>query len=306
VTKKPFTAKMLLDRLKKLIGPRGPRGPRTNIEKRFQTIARVGQGSMSKLWKARDLMTGRTVALKVLDMDQIERQTERMRRAYNGMVPPTEGELSVKLKHPNVVQTFDHGVTSKRELFLVMEFIEGVGLNFLVETRTPQMNGKRIPYLIQAADGLAYVHQQQLIHRDFCPRNLMVSQEGVVKIIDFGLTVPNTSDFCRPGNRAGTANYMAPELIKRETTDERIDIFAFGVTAYECMTGRLPWDAPDTTQMMVMHMNTPPKDPREVRPDIDETFGKLLLRMLAQNPKKRIGSMKEVAESLRALPRQDY
>src|SRR5262245_54128195 len=151
-----------LDQLKKLskqlLGPRGPRGPRTNLEKRFQTIVRVGQGSMSKLWKARDLASGRTVALKVLDMDQINRQLERMRRAYAGAVPPTEGELSVRLRHDNIVLTYDHGVSTKRELFLVMEFIEGVGMNFLIETNSPQIAGKRIGYLAQAADGLAYVH----------------------------------------------------------------------------------------------------------------------------------------------------
>jgi serine/threonine protein kinase len=292
-----------LDTFKHLFGPRGPR---VNLEQRFQTIVRVGQGSMSKLWKARDLKTGRTIALKVLDMVQTNRQLERMKRAYAGAVPPSEGELSVKLKHQNVVQTFEHGTSTTGDQFLVMEFIEGVGFNFLVETNSPQIAGKRIEYLAQAADGLAYIHQQNIIHRDFCPRNMMVNPEGVVKLIDFGLAVPNTPEFRRPGNRSGTANYMAPELIKRGATDERIDIFAFGVSAYECITGKLPWDAPDTTQMMVMHMNNPPKDPREIRPDIDDDLVKLLLRMLAQNPKKRIGSMKEVAEALRGLKRQNY
>src|SRR5262245_33103625 len=161
---------------------------------------------MSKLWKARDLKSGRTVALKVLDMPQIKRQIERMKRAYGGATPPSEGEVSIKLRHDNVVQTFDHGLSTKREQFLVMEFIEGVGMNFLIETNSPQITGKRIGYLAQAADGLAYMHEQKLIHRDFCPRNLMVNGEGVVKLIDFGLTVPNTPEFRRPGNRAGTAN----------------------------------------------------------------------------------------------------
>jgi serine/threonine protein kinase len=292
-----------LDKFKSLFGKRGPR---VNLEKRFHTIVRVGQGSMSKLWKARDLMTGRTVALKVLDMVQINRQLERMRRAYAGAVPPSEGELSLKLRHDNVVHTYDHGVSTKGEQFLVMEFIEGVGLNFLIEANSQQISGKRIGYLAQAADGLAYVHEQQIIHRDFCPRNLMVTPEGVVKLIDFGLAVPNTPEFRRPGNRSGTANYMAPELIKRGSTDERIDVFSFGVSAYECITGKYPWEAPDTTQMMVMHMNNPPKDPRVIRPDVDEELAKLLMRLIAQNPKKRIGSMKEAADGLRSLKKQDY
>jgi len=252
------------------------------------------------------LMTGRTVALKVLDMVQMRRQLERMRRAYGGLVPPSEGEVSVKLRHENVVHTYDHGLSTNREQFLVMEFIEGVGLNFLIETKAPQLVGKRIEYLAQAADGLAYMHELGYVHRDFCPRNLMVNTEGVVKLIDFGLAIPNTPEFRRPGNRAGTANYMAPELIKREVTDHRVDIFSFGVSAYECLTGRLPWDAPDSTQMMVMHMNTPPRDPREVRPDLDAELAQLLLRALAPSPKKRIASMKQIAEALRSLERRDY
>src|SRR5262245_61660377 len=206
----------LLDQLKSMFSGGGPR---VNLDKRFQTIVRVGQGSMSKLWKARDLMTGRTVALKVLDMVQMNRQLERMKRAYGGAVPPSEGALSVQLKHNNIVHTYDHGVSTKREQFIVMEFIEGVGFNFLIETKSQQLTGKRINYLIQAADGLAYVHEQKFIHRDFCPRNLMVNPEGTVKLIDFGLAVPNTKEFRRPGNRSGTANYMAPDLIKSKPTD---------------------------------------------------------------------------------------
>src|SRR5262245_967748 len=130
-----------LDTFKRMFGPRGPR---VDLEKRFHMIVRVGQGSMSKLWKARDLMSGRTVALKVLDMVQINRQVERMKRAYAGAVPPPEGELAVKLRHTNVVHTYDHGISTKEEQFLVMEFIEGVGLNFLIETHSPQIEGKRI------------------------------------------------------------------------------------------------------------------------------------------------------------------
>jgi eukaryotic-like serine/threonine-protein kinase len=188
----------------------------------------------------------------------------------------------------------------------VMEFIEGVGLNFLIETKSQHLNGKRINYLIQAAEALAYVHEQKFIHRDFCPRNLMVNPEGTVKLIDFGLAVPNSPEFRRPGNRSGTANYMAPELIKREPTNERVDVFSFGVSAYECITGKFPWEAPDTTQMMVMHMNTPPKDPRKIRPDIDDDLAKVLMQTIAQNPKKRFSNMREVTESFRSLKRQNY
>ena len=290
----------VLAKLKSLFGPRGPR---ENLDKRFHRLAQVGQGSMSKVFRARDLKSGRTVALKVLDKEKTERL---MARDYGGAVRPTEGEVANSLRHENVVQTFDHGTSTDNELFLVMEFIEGSGLNLLIETKSTALDGKRIEYLIHAAHGLAYFHEQNFIHRDFCPRNLIVNKEGVIKLIDFGLSVPNTPEFRRPGNRTGTASYMAPELIKRATTDQRIDVFSFGVTAYECLVERLPWDATDSIQRMVQHMNTPPHDPRKLKPDIDDELAKLLLRGIAQSPKQRIPSMNEFAEALGELKRQDY
>jgi serine/threonine protein kinase len=293
----------VLAKLKSLFGSKGPR---VDLEKRFQTIMRVGQGSMSKLWKARDFKSGRTVALKVLDMAIINRQTERMKRAYAGKLPPNEGEVSVALKHPNVVITYEWGTSTKNEIFLVMEFIEGIGLNFLVETKDPRLAGKRLNFLVQAAEGLAYMHEQKYIHRDLNPRNMMLTPDETLKLIDFGLAVPNTPEFQKPGNRTGSINYMAPELIKRMPINERIDIFSFGVSCYEVLVGRFPWEASESTERMKQHMNVPPADPRKLNPDIDDELAKLLLRGVAQDPKKRIPSMKDFAEALRSLKRQDY
>src|SRR5262249_4282238 len=143
----------VLSRLKSMFGGGTPR---IDIEKRFHSLVRVGQGSMSKLFRARDPTSGRTVALKILD----KRKTAGlMARNYGGAVRPSEGGISVGLRHPNVVHTFEHGLSTKDEQFLVMEFIEGVGFNFLIETKDRKLQGKRINYLIQAAEGLAYVHE---------------------------------------------------------------------------------------------------------------------------------------------------
>lgn len=289
----------MLTRLKEFFSSR----KRVDLDKRFVKLARVGQGSMSKLYKARDLETGRIVALKVLDKEKTERL---MQRTFGGKPRPSEGEIAVSLRHPNVVTTYEHGIATTGEPFLVMEFIEGVGLNYLIDTNDPSLNGRRIDLLIQAAEGLAYVHQAGYIHRDVCPRNMLVTNDGIVKLIDFGLAVPNTPEFRAPGNRTGTPHYMAPELIRREPTDERIDVFSFAVSAYELLTGHLPWEGPDTLQIMLAHINQPPKDPREYRPDLDDDLVRLLYRGLAQNPNRRIRSMKEFAEALRALPRKDY
>ena len=281
-------------------------GPRVDLDKRFQTIMRVGQGSMSKLWKARDFKSGRTVALKVLDMVIIRRQIERMKRAYGGKLPPNEGEISVLLKHPNIVHTYEWGTSTKDDIFLVMEFIEGLGLNFLVDTKSPAIEGKRINYLIQAGEGMAYIHEQKFIHRDLNPRNMMVTPDGVLKLIDFGLTVPNTPDFQKPGNRTGSINYMAPELIRRNPIDERIDVFSFGVTCYEVLVGQFPWAAAESSDRMKQHMNAPPAAPKKLNANIDDELAKLLLRGIVNDPKKRIPSMKDYLEALRSLKRQDY
>jgi serine/threonine protein kinase len=276
--------------------------PIVDIEKRFELLGRTGQGSMSKVFRARDREIGRTVCLKILDKEKAARFDAR----FPGLVRPSEGGVLMSLRHKNVVQTFDHGLSKKGEPFLVMELIEGNGMNFLIETRSPNLEGKRIDRLIQIADGLEYIHQQKFLHRDMCPRNVMVTPEGVVKIIDFGLTIPYSPDFCKPGNRTGTPNYLAPELIKRITTDHRVDLFALGVTAYEMLTGQLPWEKSQSLQTLLSHLNSPGKDPRGFRPDLDERAAKLLIKAIDRDPKARFQSAAEFREALRVLPKQDY
>src|SRR5262249_7861851 len=156
--------------------------PRTDITQRFDIIAQRGPGSMSKVFKAHDRKIGRVVCLKVLD----KVKTARFEARFPGLVRPTEGAILMSLHHPNVVKTYDHGMTKTGEQFLVMEWIEGVGFNYLIETKNAALKGKRVPYLIEVAEGLEYIHNQRYMHRDICPRNIMLNQEGVVKLIDFG------------------------------------------------------------------------------------------------------------------------
>jgi serine/threonine protein kinase len=278
----------------------GKKMPRVHIEKRFELISRIGQGSMSKVWRARDRNIGRTVCLKVLD----KAKTAKFEERFAGMVKPTEGEILTQLKHKNVVSAFDHGFSTKGEQFIVMELIEGVGLNFLVETKAAQLKGKRIKYLVQLTEALDFVHRQKILHRDICPRNVMITSEDEVKLIDFGLSVPYTPEFCRPGNRTGTADYMAPEIIKRMSTDHRIDLFALGVTAYEMFTGVLPWEkVPDTSQTLLNHINAPGRDPLDVKPDLDKQTAQFLKKAIDREPNRRFQQALEFREALKALPK---
>ncbi len=273
-----------------------------DIGKRFDLMGACGPGSMSKVHRARDRKIGRTICLKVLDKEK----TARFEARFPRLIRPTEGAILMSLRHRNVVQAFDHGLTTRGEQFIVMELVEGPGLNFLIETRNASLNGKRVDYLVQTADGLEYAHQHGFLHRDICPRNIMVDPEGTVKLIDFGLSIPYRPEFCKPGNRTGTPNYLAPELIKRVTTDHRVDLFALGVTAYEVFTGELPWEKSRSLETLLKHLNTPGRDPREYVPDMEEPLANFLIKAIKRDPKERFQTALAFREALKALPRQDY
>lgn len=271
--------------------------PKVNLKKRFDLLGRTGQGSMSKVYRARDNKLGRVVCLKVLD----KAKTLKFEARFPGLNRPPEGAICVALRHRNVVQTFEYGVSLEGEPFVVMELIDGVGLNFLVETRSPNLAQHAVDFLVQAADGLEYIHQERYLHRDICPRNIMVDKANVLKYIDFGLTVPYTKEFIKPGNRTGTPNYMAPELIKRQATDHRVDLFALGVTAFEVFTGELPWERAQSLETVMSHLNTPGKDPRKYLPDMDDQTAKLLLKAIERDPAKRFQTAKEFRDALKSL-----
>jgi eukaryotic-like serine/threonine-protein kinase len=200
------------------------------------------------------------------------------------------------------VQTYDYGVTTDGEQYVVMELVDGVGLNYLIETRNPQLDGNRINFLSQMCDALEFVHRQGYLHRDICPRNVMVTKEGVVKLIDFGLSIPSRDSFLRPGNRTGTPNYLAPELIRRNATDRRVDLFALGVTAYEVFTGDLPWEKTQSLQTLLSHMNVPGKNPRDIKPDLDDKTTEFLVKAIERDPRDRFQTAAEFRDALHELP----
>jgi eukaryotic-like serine/threonine-protein kinase len=272
--------------------------PKIDLRKRFELLNRTGQGSMSRVWRARDKSLGRVVCVKILD----KVKTAKFEARFPGLNKPREGVICMCLRHPNIVQTMEFGLTTEGDYYLVMELIEGMGLNFLVETKSERLEGRRIEYLSQTADALEYLHKQGFLHRDICPRNIMVTNEEVVKLIDFGLTVPNRPEFCKPGNRTGTPNYLAPELIRRTTTDHRVDLFALGVTAYEVFCHVLPWEKAESLQTLLSHMNSAGRDPREYRPDLDKATASFLIKAIDRDPNKRFQTAAEFKEALLRLP----
>jgi serine/threonine protein kinase len=271
-----------------------------DLKKRFDLIGRTGQGSMSKVWRARDMTYGRVVCVKLLD----KAKTAKFEARFLGINKPLEGAICVQLRHKNVVQTTEYGITTQGEYYLVMEMIDGMGLNYLIETKSPQLEGNRVLLLTQIADALEYLHKQSFLHRDVCPRNVMVTKENLVKLIDFGLTVPNRPEFCRPGNRTGTPNYLAPELIRRVTTDLRVDMFALGVTAYEVYTGKLPWEKTESLATIMSHMNSSGRDPREIAPGMDDATAAFLRKAIERDPRERFQNCAEFRDALKNLPKR--
>lgn len=272
-----------------------PRIPRVNIKQRFELIGRVGQGSMSKVWRARDYTTGRVVSLKILD----KLKTEELEARFVGLEKPKEGEIAVRFNHPHIVKTYEHGLTTDQEQFLVMEFIEGYSLSFLVEAQNEDMKTNCLRYMIQLGEAIQYFHDEGWIHRDICPRNIMVNNDHELKLIDFGLVVPNTPPFLQPGNRTGTAAYMAPELIKRQKTSQKIDIFSYAVTCYEMLTRRLPWKAAETMEAVLQHINSPPEHIQNLLPDLDPRIADTIMKGLELYPQDRWQTINEMLEPLK-------
>jgi len=281
----------LLGKLRMLVGGRR----RTRLDD-FIIYGQVAKGSMSKVYRARDPLRGIVVAIKILDPER----AAAMKKINTLYRDETEGEMAIRLRHPNLVVTYESGKLKDSE-YLIMEYIDGVGLNYLVETRSPRLVGKRLKIMRQVAEGVAYMHEQGYAHRDVCPRNVLLTVDDTPKMIDFGLTVPLKPEFMRRGNRTGTPSYMAPELIRRRVVDHRVDVFAYGVSLYETFTGQLPWPGGDTMAKMVQHLNVPPRDPRSVNPQISAELANLILDATESDPRRRVPSMTEVVERMARL-----
>lgn len=279
----------LLDRLKSLMGTR-----KLNVSTRFALLRAAISGTMSKFYMARDLRTGDIVGLKTLDPEK----TAFFESRFRGLNKPCEGEIASQLIHPHIVKTLEYGLTDQDEQYLVMEFLEGAGMNSLLVAQDQQLQGRRVRFIRQTAEALAAVHSAGFIHRDVCPRNLILTGDGEnLKLIDFGLSVPATKTFMQPGNRTGTPNYMAPELVRRLPTDQRLDIFAFGVTAYEICTNELPWVRGQDGRAAMTH-NTPPTNIHKYCPDVNPQLAKAIRRCIEPKVEQRCRSMEEFLERI--------
>lgn len=256
-----------------------------DVKERFVVVREAISGTMSKFYMVRDRATGQIYGLKILDAEK----TEAFESRFLGLEKPSEGEIASRFDHPRVVKTYEYGQTTKGEHFLLMDYVEGTGLNSLIRTQEAGLAGNRLAIMRQMAEAVEAVHAADLIHRDICPRNFICSNDfQSVTLIDFGLTVPAEREYMLPGNRTGTPNYMAPEIIRRRPTDQRLDIFALGVTCFQLCAMDLPWPSLDASgKAAVLHDTREPTNILELRPDLNRSLAELIHLCMSKNPSER-------------------
>lgn len=277
-------------------------GGKVDVASRYEILREAVSGTMSDFHMARDRSTNEIVGLKILD----KAKTDALEARFKGLKKPTEGEIATTFNHPRIVRTFSHGITTNNEQFLVMEYLDGPGLNSLIIGRSKMLDGNRLALARHAAEAIEAVHEAGYIHRDICPRNFVCSPDATsLKLIDFGLTLPATREFMQPGNRTGTPNYMSPEVVRRKQTDQRLDVFSFGVSMYELFAFDLPWQRGDTGQAAMTHGMSAPPPLRKFYPRIHPTLETAIHKCMEANPESRFQNITQFLKTTSRLKHED-
>ena len=261
---------------------------------RYQILERVGQGGMGVVYRARDPVLDRDVAIKSLLVDFGVDQDARARFQQ-------EARAAARLQHPNIVTIYEFG-EQEDSPYLIMEFLGGDDLEGLLHREPPLDLVQRLDIVAQLCDGLAFAHAQRVVHRDIKPGNVRVLEDGSVKLLDFGIATVQRTD-ATSGGVAGSAAYASPEQLSMEPVDGRSDLFSVGVLAYELLTGRLPFtgDSPPAVVYQVLHAEPPPL--RSIAPQLPAALEEVITRALQKTPEKRWGSAQELGDALRAVAR---
>lgn len=262
--------------------------PLLDLSARFVLDRHAYTGTMSRFHVAREIGTGKVYGIKLLDAEKLALFRDR----FKGLQRPEEGEIGMRINHDRVAKTFEYGKTTTGIEYILMEYIDGPGMNLLVRDQNSEMVAHRLNLIRQMAEGVQAVHDAGFIHRDVCPRNFICHHDLTwLKLIDFGLSVPNEAPFRQPGNRTGTPQYMAPEIIRRRATDHRVDVFAFGITVYRMLTFAHPWGTTQTTGLAALaHDQRPATDIFKYRPHLNPKLARAVHRCLEIQPDDRMES----------------
>ncbi len=276
-------------------------GERLNVSRRFETETKLNSSNQAALYKVLDRKTAKIYALKISHPKLVSDYEAR----FAHLQKPSEGTIALKLKHANIVEAFETGETTGGEPFLLTEYFEGRGLHTHMESYPKLLDGQRLNLIRQIAGAIAEVHRQGFVHRDISPENFIVTYDGkAVKLADFTHTVPKGPEYLTADRRTGRDEYMAPELMKPQDADQKIDIFAFGVLAYQIMTGRMPWGSAASASSIARALRSA-EDIKRHRPQIHPSLAAAIHSCLLAKPAERTGQLDDFLTRVRDLQTED-
>ncbi len=250
------------------------------FDDRYEVLKRVGSGGMADVYLAKDRLLGRQVALKVLSAqyNNDHEFVERFRR---------EASAAASLNHPNIVQIYDKG-QADGTYYIAMEFLPGRSLKDIIVKYAPLDTDLIVSVSRQIVEALRYVHRRDIIHRDIKPQNIIIDNEGRVKVTDFGIArAGGGTSLTEVGHSIGTAHYLSPEQAQGQAVEAASDLYSLGVVMYEMATGRLPFDADTSVGIAMQHVHDAPVPPSRLVPGIPENLETVILRAMAKHPTER-------------------
>ena len=259
----------------------------------YEIVSVLGRGGMGNVFKVRNVLSDRIEAMKILLPDLADGQelADRFRR---------EIKVLASLDHPNIA-AFRTALTWDNSLVMIMEYVQGMTLATRV-AKGPLPLGEAVDYTQQILAALAYAHARHIVHRDIKPANIMVTTQGVIKLMDFGIARCATdATMTLTGTTLGSLYYMSPEQVKGEPVDERSDIYSLGITLYELVTGKRPFEEGSDYSIMAAQLNKQPKPPTLLRTDLPAGLSDVIMKAVAKEPAQRFQSANEFCEALTGL-----
>lgn len=264
--------------------------PGSYLQDRYEILALIGTGGMSEVYQAKCHKLNRLVAIKVLkeEFSQDSNFVSKFKM---------EAQAVAGLSHPNIVSVFD--VVDERNLhYIVMELIEGITLKSYILKKGHLGVKETIGIAIQVAQGIATAHDQHIVHRDIKPQNMIISRDGKVKVADFGIARAVSSQTIST-NAVGSVHYISPEQAKGGYSDARSDLYSLGITMYEMVTGRVPFDGETTVAIALAHLDTPVRPPGDLNREVTPSLERIILKCTAKMPRQRYQDAYELIADLR-------